>query len=131
MRQAGLMKVPRIVARVNKYVTNPVQGLWAGRIAPWAVVRHVGRKSNRPYETPVLAFVDDGRVSIALNYGADADWVKNVLAASEFTLVRKGRPLTVAGARVLPSDSPDVVKSARIPAKLAESVLYGRVVEQA
>ncbi|ALG84277.1 nitroreductase family deazaflavin-dependent oxidoreductase [Gordonia phthalatica] len=125
------MKVPRIVAHANKYVTNPIQGLWAGRIAPWAVVKHVGRKSNRPYETPVLAYVDGGRISIALNYGADADWVKNVLAAGEFTLVRGGTPLQIAGARVLPADSPDVVKPARIPAMLAESVLYGRIVETA
>lgn len=124
------MKVPRIVARANKYVTNPIQGLWAGRIAPWGVVHHVGRKSNRQYETPVLAFVDAGRISIALNYGADADWVKNVVAAGEFSLVRGGKTMQVAGVRVLPSDSPDVVKSARIPALLAESVLYGRVVEQ-
>lgn len=125
------MKVPRIVARANKYVTNPVQGLWAGRIAPWAIVEHVGRKSNRPYRTPVLAFVDGGRISVALNYGADSDWVKNVLAAGEFTLVRGGRPLKIAGARLLPSDSPDVVKPARIPALLADTVLYGRIVEAA
>jgi len=124
------MKVPRIVARANKYVTNPIQGLWAGRIAPWGVVHHVGRKSNRRYETPVLAFVDDGRLSIALNYGAAADWVQNVLAAGEFSLERGGQTLEIAGVRVLPSDSPDVVKSARIPALLAKTVLYGRVVEQ-
>ncbi|MBM7366642.1 nitroreductase family deazaflavin-dependent oxidoreductase [Gordonia hydrophobica] len=125
------MKVPRIVARANKYVTNPIQGLWAGRIAPWAVVQHVGRTSKRPYQTPVLAFVDDGRVSIALNYGAESDWVKNVLEAGEFTLVRGGKQVSVAGVRVLPADSPDVVKSARIPALLADSVLYGRIVEKA
>lgn len=123
------MKVPHAVALVNKYVTNPIQGVWAGRIAPWAIVEHVGRKSNRRYRTPVLAFVDAGRISIALNYGADSDWVKNVLAAGEFTLARSGRELKVAGVRVIPSDSPDVVKSARIPAKLSESVLYGRLVE--
>ncbi|EGD56634.1 nitroreductase family deazaflavin-dependent oxidoreductase [Gordonia neofelifaecis] len=123
------MKVPHVVARINKYVTNPIQGLWADRLAPWAVVEHIGRKSNRQYRTPVLAFVDDGRISIALNYGTESDWVKNVLAAGEFTLIREGKPLAIAGARILPSDSPDVVKSARIPAMLADSVLYGRVVD--
>ncbi|MGB3697321.1 MAG: nitroreductase family deazaflavin-dependent oxidoreductase [Gordonia sp. (in: high G+C Gram-positive bacteria)] len=124
------MKVPHIVARANKYVTNPIQGLWAGRIAPWAVVEHVGRRSNRDYRTPVLAFVEDDRVSIALNYGADADWVRNVVAAGQFTLYRSGKALRIAGVRVLPADSPDVVRSARIPAMLAESVLYGRVVSE-
>jgi deazaflavin-dependent oxidoreductase (nitroreductase family) len=127
MRQAGGVKIPRAVAHANKVVTNPIQGLWAGRIAPWAVVEHVGRKSTKSYSTPVLAFVDDDRISIVLPYGADADWVRNVLAAGRFTLVRGGDRLDVAGARVLPSDSPDVVKSARIPAMVADSVLYGRI----
>ncbi|MFC3244074.1 nitroreductase family deazaflavin-dependent oxidoreductase [Gordonia humi] len=125
------MRVPRFVARANKFVTNPIQGLWAGRIAPWAVVEHIGRVSDNRYETPVLAYVDDGRLSIALNYGADADWVRNVLAAGRFTLVRRGRRLDVAGLRVIPSDSPDVVRSARFSAKVADQVLYGRVVSAA
>ncbi|MGB3708537.1 nitroreductase family deazaflavin-dependent oxidoreductase [Gordonia sp. (in: high G+C Gram-positive bacteria)] len=122
------MKVPHIVARANKYVTNPIQGLWAGRIAPWAIVHHVGRRSNRAYTTPVIAFVKDGRLSIALNYGENSDWVKNVLAAGEFTLEQSGKKIEIAGVRVIPSDSPDIVKPARIPAMLADSVLYGRVV---
>lgn len=122
------MKVPNIVARANKYITNPIQGLWAGKLAPWAVVHHVGRKSNRAYSTPVIAFVKDDRLSIALNYGANSDWVKNVVAAGEFTLERGGKKLDIAGVRVIPSDSPDVVKPAQIPAMLADSVLYGRVV---
>ncbi|MGB3302744.1 MAG: nitroreductase family deazaflavin-dependent oxidoreductase [Gordonia sp. (in: high G+C Gram-positive bacteria)] len=122
------MKVPHMVARANKYVTNPIQGLWAGRIAPWAIVHHVGRRSNRAYTTPVIAFVKDGRLSIALNYGENSDWVKNVLAAGEFTLEQSGKKIEIAGVRVIPSDSPDIVKPARIPAMLADSVLYGRVV---
>ncbi|GEE02058.1 peptidase [Gordonia spumicola] len=121
------MRIPRAVAHANKFITNPIQGLWAGRIAPWAVVEHVGRKSNTTYETPVIAFVDHDRVSIVLLYGDDSDWVRNVLHAGRFTLVRGGERLDVAGARVLPADSPDVVKPARIPAMLAESVLYGRL----
>lgn len=106
MRQAGSHEgSPHRRAR-QQVRHQPDQGLWAGRIAPWGVVHHVGRKSNRQYETPVLAFVDAGRISIALNYGADADWVKNVVAAGEFSLVRGGKTMQVAGVRVLPSDSP-------------------------
>ena len=127
MRQAEGVKVPRVVAHVNKFVTNPIQGVWAGRIAPWAIVEHVGRSSGRTYETPVLAFVRDGRIAISLNYGAESDWVKNVVAAGSFTLVRGGARLPIAGVRVLPADSPDVVKPARIPAMFADSVLYGRI----
>ncbi|WP_026919192.1 hypothetical protein [Gordonia shandongensis] len=124
------MKVPRIVARVNKYVTNPVQGLWASRLAPWAVVGHVGRRSGSDYQTPVLAWLAEGRVSIPIMYGPTSDWVRNVLAAGEFTLTRSGRTHRVAGARLLPADSPDVVRGARPAAFVADHVLYGRLVDE-
>jgi deazaflavin-dependent oxidoreductase (nitroreductase family) len=54
------------------------------------MVVHRGRRSGRRYRTPVLAFrVDDGYV-VALFYGADRDWVRNVLAAGGCTLSGAG-----------------------------------------
>ena len=41
------------LARFNKVVTNPIQRRYAGRIPPFAIVEHVGRKSGRQYRTPV------------------------------------------------------------------------------
>lgn len=125
--QYGDVRVPRLVARANKYVTNPIQGLWAPRLAPWAVVEHVGRISGTAYSTPVLAWVRDGRLSIPLVYGADSDWVQNVLAAGEFMLVRGGRRQHIAGPRILPPDSPDVVGLAKVVGRPFDGVLFGRV----
>lgn len=125
------MKVPRIVAHANKYVTNPIQGLWADRLKPWAVVQHVGRKSNRDYSTPVLAWIRDDRVSIPIVYGNTSDWVRNVLAAGEFTMVQAGQTYRVAGARLVPADSPDIVKGARPASMIVDEVLYGRLVPAA
>lgn len=122
------MRVPRLVANANKYVTNPIQGLWAGRLAPWAVVEHVGRTSGTAYSTPVLAWVQGDRLSIPLVYGTDSDWVRNVLAAGEFTLVRAGKERTIAGPRILPPDSPDIVGAARFLGRPLDGVLFGRVV---
>ncbi|GAA4748382.1 nitroreductase family deazaflavin-dependent oxidoreductase [Gordonia alkaliphila] len=124
------MRVPQVVARINKYVTNPIQGIWAPRVAPWAVVEHVGRTSGKAYSNPVLCWVDHGRVSIPLTYGTQSDWVRNVLAAGEFTLVREGERVHVAGARILPPDSPDIVGLARYVGRPFEGVLFGRIVEQ-
>lgn len=121
------MRVPRLVATANKYVTNPIQGLWAPRIAPWAVVQHVGRTSGTDYSTPVLAWVENDRLSIPLVYGTDSDWVRNVLAAGEFTLVRAGKQLTIAGPRIVPSDSPDIVGLAKYVGRPFDGVLFGRV----
>jgi deazaflavin-dependent oxidoreductase (nitroreductase family) len=54
------------------------------------VVKHIGRKSGRPYETPVIAHaVGDGFI-IALPYGDDVDWCRNILAADGCTITRGG-----------------------------------------
>ena len=43
-----------------------------------SVVRHVGRRSGRTYETPVIAVQHDDSFLIALPYGKRTDWLKNV-----------------------------------------------------
>ncbi|WP_232006281.1 nitroreductase family deazaflavin-dependent oxidoreductase [Mycobacterium sp. 852013-50091_SCH5140682] len=72
----------RILARFNKYVTNPVQRMWAPYLPYMAVIEHVGRKSGAGYRTPVMAFVDNSAITVVLNYGAHSDWVRNVEAAT-------------------------------------------------
>ncbi len=124
------MRLPRALAHFNKVVTNPIQGLWADKLPPWAVVKHVGRKSGKPYSIPVLAFVEGDKLGIILTYGRDTDWVRNVQAAGEFTLIRGGEQFRVTGPRVIPSDSPDVVKGAQVPARVFESVLYGNLIKE-
>ena len=62
---------------------------------------HRGRRSGRPYRTPVLAFrLDDGYV-VALFYGADRDWVRNVLAAGACTLQQGGRRVELTNPHLL------------------------------
>src|SRR6478735_3509650 len=88
------MPMPRWVARTNKHVLNPVMLRVATRFGPMAVVRHAGRRSGRTYRTPVFAFAyrEGGRVRVvlALTYGPDVDWVRNVDAAGSFVLERRG-----------------------------------------
>jgi deazaflavin-dependent oxidoreductase (nitroreductase family) len=119
------MRIPGAVARLNKRVTNPIQRQWAPRLAPYAMVEHVGRKSGKHYSNPVLAWVDGDRLTIILTYGRHTDWVRNVQAAGSFGLIRKNRHYRVTGPRVVPSDSPDIARGARIPARLFESALIG------
>ena len=54
--------------------------------SPTAVVEHVGRTSGRRYETPVVATKTDDGFAIALPYGPNTDWLKNVLAADRVTI---------------------------------------------
>ena len=98
------MPFPDRLARFNRRVTNPVMGAFAGRLPLFAIVEHRGRRSGRGYRTPVWAFrVDDGFV-IALTYGAERDWVKNVRAQGGCTLVRSGCRIPTAAPRVVGED---------------------------
>jgi deazaflavin-dependent oxidoreductase (nitroreductase family) len=92
------------LARFNRRLFNPVTRTFAGRLPPLAVVVHRGRRSGRGYRTPVVAFrLDDGYL-VALFYGADRDWVRNVLAAGSCTLERGGRRVALTAPRLLGRD---------------------------
>jgi deazaflavin-dependent oxidoreductase (nitroreductase family) len=106
--------VQRVVRRFNRAVTNPRQLRSAGGVGAYAqVVRHVGRRSGDPYETPVVAEPTVDGFVVALPYGASADWVRNVLAAGEATIVRDGVEHRV--------DRPEVVPIATVIGDFPES----------
>ena len=67
-----------------------------------SVVRHIGRRSGRAYQTPVIAVEDDDSFLIALPYGERTDWLKNVLAKGSATLVTGGRAYEVDEPEVIP-----------------------------
>ena len=70
--------LPRRLAEFNLRYTNRLTRHIAGWVPGFALVRHVGRRSGRRYETPVNAFRVDSGFVFALTYGK-TDWVKNVL----------------------------------------------------
>jgi deazaflavin-dependent oxidoreductase (nitroreductase family) len=85
------LPAPRSIARFNRRFTNRLALKVAGYLPGFAIVSHVGRKSGRAYRTPVNAFRTDGGYIIALTYGSESDWVKNVLAAGSCELQTRGR----------------------------------------
>jgi deazaflavin-dependent oxidoreductase (nitroreductase family) len=94
------VKLPRALARANRVITNPIQGQWAWLLPPWAVICHRGRRSGRAYRTPVLAFKRGRRLNVAILYGEESDWLRNVLAGGG-QVVRCGRTYELIDARVL------------------------------
>ena len=80
-----------------------------------AVVRHVGRRSGRTYQTPVIAVHHDDSFLIALPYGERTDWLKNVLDKGSAAIVTNGHTYEV--------DQPEVVP-------MAEATAYFRPREQ-
>lgn len=62
---------------------------------PFSLIRHVGRRSGRTYETPViLASVPEGFVA-ELTYGEDVNWYRNIVAAGSCVVVNRGREFRI------------------------------------
>jgi deazaflavin-dependent oxidoreductase (nitroreductase family) len=115
----------RVVARVNKRVTNPIVQQWAPRLSHMAVIEHNGRKSGKSYQTPVMAFVEDGKISVVLNYGSESDWVRNVQTAGSAVVVYRGQRYQLTGPRVIPIDSADLPPAVRVIRASARNALHG------
>jgi deazaflavin-dependent oxidoreductase (nitroreductase family) len=80
---------------------------------------HHGRKSGREYRTPVNVFRTRGGFVIALTYGAEADWVRNVLAANGCVLITRRRHHTLTAPRVTHDESRAFVPApVRVPLRL-------------
>ena len=96
----------KLIRTWNRYVLNPLMLPLAGKPYWYAsVIRHTGRRSGKHFSTPVVADRVGGEVLIPLPYGTNVDWVRNVMAAGEATLVHKGETLDVV--------SPELIDSAK------------------
>ena len=89
------------MARFNRRVTNRLTRPFARLLPGFGVVEHVGRRSGRRHETPVNVFRHDGAYVIALTYGRESEWVRNVLARDGCDLVMRGRRRTLRAPTVV------------------------------
>ncbi len=121
--------IPRAVRGFNKAVTNRIQGLYAPYVPPLAVVVHRGRRSGREYRTPVTAFRSGRTLIIGLPYGADTDWVRNLLAEGRGGIERLGRARRIAGPRVhTAAEAGDLPAAGRFAARYMD-VLVADIVD--
>lgn len=77
-----------ILQRVDNHIIDPV----ARRMPGFGIVVHTGRKTQRKYHTPVAVFRSTGVYVLALAFGRDADWMRNVVANGGCVLEARGRP---------------------------------------
>ena len=94
--------IVRAVVRPLTKILNPLMVRLAGRrFFPMAQVHHVGRRTGKPYVTPTSAHIRGDVLLIALTFGNQSDWSRNVRAAAGCT-VR-------LGARTYRATSPELV----------------------
>jgi deazaflavin-dependent oxidoreductase (nitroreductase family) len=79
------------LARFNLAVTNRITGKFVGWLPGFGIITHVGRKSGKTYYTPVNVFRAPQGFAVALTYGRESEWVKNVQAANGCDLQTGGR----------------------------------------
>ncbi len=95
--------VMRPIIALSRRFMNPAQMRSAGRPGAYAsIIRHRGRRSGRPYETPIGAVAIDDGFLIALPYGTHAQWLRNVLSAGSATLVTEGHTYEVDHPELVP-----------------------------
>lgn len=102
------MPLPKLMAKINKRTFNKRE-LKRG-VRP--VLTHVGRSSGKTYRTPLDAYPVEGGYMFILMYGADSDWVQNVMAA--------GKAELNVGDDALELDSPRVVTTEEAIGQMAE-----------
>ena len=88
MRRRYLWLLKNTLNRVTARIARAGHG-------PFSLIRHVGRKSGRTYETPVvLAQVPEGFIA-ELTYGENVNWYRNIVAAGGCGVVHHRREYRV------------------------------------
>lgn len=95
------------IRRMNRTYVNPRQRDAGTPGAYASLIRHTGRATGAPYETPVVPVETDDGFAIALPYGARSDWLRNVLASGSATIVHQGRTHRVADPEVVAIETAD------------------------
>jgi deazaflavin-dependent oxidoreductase (nitroreductase family) len=98
------------IRTLNKYVTNRLLRRFAScSHGPFAIIGHVGRHSGKPYETVIWVWPTREGFVIALTYGPEVDWYRNMLAAGGGTvfwhrrLYAVGKPEPIDAETALPA----------------------------
>lgn len=115
------MPLPKLLAQVNKRTFNRLE-IKRG-IRP--TLTHVGRKSGKAYKVPLDAHAVTGGYIFILMYGADSDWVKNILAAGSAQLTIDGEEIDLVSPRVIDTEA----ARAQLPATTKAPPNFAKVTE--
>lgn len=101
--RTGNRRIIGVVTRLQRDVLNPGAMTTAGTAAsPYAVVEHVGRTSGRSYETPVGVIREGDDWYVALPYGDQTSWARNIASAGEAIIRIDGERHLVGDVQIVP-----------------------------
>jgi deazaflavin-dependent oxidoreductase (nitroreductase family) len=86
---------------VTTRLFNPIARRFACHLPGFAILVYGGRTSGRTYRTPINVFRRDGEYVFALTYGADVQWVKNVVFAGGCDMETRGRTIRLTDPRLI------------------------------
>ena len=87
---------PNRMRYVAKHVINRLTSRNAGSAkSPFAILRHVGRRSGKAFETPIMVAPLGEDFVLALTYGPKVDWYRNLQANGKGTLIWHGKAYTI------------------------------------
>ncbi len=78
---------------------------FAGWMPLLGILEVPGRKSGRIHQTPLNVFRDGEDWIVALTYGSDVQWLKNVVAAGGCRLISRRKTYDLVNPRVFVDES--------------------------
>lgn len=90
----------QFLRRFTTTLFNPISRRFAAWLPGFGILVYRGRTSGRAYRTPMNVFRRGNTYFLALTYGPDVQWVKNVVAAGGCELVTGGRRIRLGSPRV-------------------------------
>ena len=80
---------------LDNSLNRVTSGLARAGHGPFSLIRHVGRRSGRTYETPVILVRAPEGFIAELTYGESVNWYRNILAAGGCVVVHRHREYRV------------------------------------
>ena len=95
--------IVKLVVRPLTRILNPLVIRLAGRrhFHMAAQIRHIGRRSGRPYITPAGARLHGEVIMIPLTFGNQSDWSRNVAVAGGCSIRLDGRDYQASQPEIL------------------------------
>jgi deazaflavin-dependent oxidoreductase (nitroreductase family) len=128
LEPVGPSPIARIVMRPMTKMLNPLIVKLAGRrhFRMAAQIRHVGRRSGRTYTTPVTAGRSGDMILIALTFGNQSDWSRNVRSAGRTSIRIEGEDYDVTQPQIMSrQDAKPLVQAAFRPLERAGFRMLG------